>query len=118
MQLDGADLRDGGQSFDTVDLQIGLLVAKHRHQFQQVGRPRHGMTLEELLAADPVRCADDRAGSSLDMLDQPRADRFVIAGKILLGDRPAVVGIRPERLVRVRNQHAHDIDLAAAAGRL
>ena len=96
MQLESANLRDGNEAFHAVDLQIGLLVAEHRHQFQQVGGSRHGMALEELLAADPVRRADDRARPALDMLDQPRTDRFVIAGQILLGDRLAVVR-RPAR---------------------
>jgi hypothetical protein len=36
--------------------------------------------LEELLSANPVRRSDDRARSPFDMINQPRADGFVIAG--------------------------------------
>ena len=62
-----ADLRHRGQPFDPVDLQIGLAVAGNLHQFEQVRGARHRMALEELLAADAVGRADDRAGPSLQM---------------------------------------------------
>ena len=55
MELERGDLGHRRQALDAVDLQIGLAVAEHRHQFEQVRRARHGVALEELLAADAVR---------------------------------------------------------------
>jgi hypothetical protein len=56
------------------------------------------MALEELLATNSIGRANDRARSSLDMVDQPRPNRFMIARQIDLGNRFAITGIRPEWL--------------------
>jgi hypothetical protein len=42
--------------------------------------------LEEMLAANPVRCAHDGAWASLDMCHHPGANRLVIVREIELGD--------------------------------
>ena len=61
MQFEGADLRDARPALDPIDLQIGLAVAEHRHQLEQVGGARHGVALEELLRR---RCRPARGRSS------------------------------------------------------
>ena len=73
------------------------------------------MALEKLPVGKAVRRADNRARPSLDMVHHPGADRFVIAGEICLRHRLAVAGVRPERLVGVRDQNADDIFLATFA---
>ncbi len=95
MQLDAADLGNGGKTLAPIDLQIGFLVAEYFDQFEQVRCPRHGMTLKELLAADVIRGSYHRARPSLDMVYQPWSDGFMVAGEIFLGDRLSVIGIRP-----------------------
>ena len=67
MQLERGDLRDRSQTLDAIDLQIGLAVAEHRDELEQIRCARHGVALEELFARDTVGRADDRAGPSLDM---------------------------------------------------
>jgi len=101
MQLHRTDLRHRREPFDAINLQIGLLVPEYGHQFQQVRRARHGMALEELLATESIRGPNDRARPSADVLDQPGADGLIVAGKVFLGDRRAIVGVRPERLVGI-----------------
>ena len=97
MILDGGDLRRGDEAFDAVDLDIGLAVALDLRQREQVRHALHCMALEEPLAVDAVRRADDRAGAA-QMLDHPRPDLLQIARKIELGDS-YVFGRRPQRLV-------------------
>jgi hypothetical protein len=50
VQLQGGNLRDGRQTLDTINLQIGFAVAKHGHEFKQTRCARHGMTLEKSFA--------------------------------------------------------------------
>jgi hypothetical protein len=95
MQLDATDLGNGGEALDTVDLQVGFLVTEDFDQFQQVWRSRHRVALEELLAVNAIRGPDDRARPALDMIDEPRPDRFVILRKLDLGHGLVVAGIRP-----------------------
>jgi len=71
MKFDTANLRNGDQALDPVHLEVRLFVAEHSDEFQQVRRARHRVTLEELLAANPVGRANDRAWAPFDMLDQP-----------------------------------------------
>jgi len=59
MEFQRSHLSDGGQRFDPIDLHVGGPVAPHLDQFKQLGHAGHGMTLKELLAADPVRCAHE-----------------------------------------------------------
>ena len=60
-------------------------------------------------AADPVRACgpSSRAGPSR-WRQHPRADRLEIARQVQLGHRPAVAGVRPQRLVGRGDRHAHD----------
>ena len=51
------------------------------------------------LAADAVGRADDRAGPALDVRHHPVADRLVVVRQVELGDRLAVAGVGPQRLV-------------------
>jgi hypothetical protein len=61
-----------------------------------------GVTLEELFfALDPHGHADHRARPTFDVLDQPVANGFVVAGEIEFGDRLIVMGIGPEPSVGV-----------------
>ena len=46
----------------------------------------------------------------------PRPDGFEIAREVELGDRLAVTGIGPKRLVGLRDQHAHDDGLSRLEG--
>ena len=48
MQFDSAELGNRGKPFDPVDLEIGLAIARDRHELEQIGRARHGVALEEL----------------------------------------------------------------------
>src|ERR1700676_3349011 len=95
MQLERADLRDCPKPLDAIDLQIGFVVAENLDQFQQIGCPAHGMALEEVLALDAVRRADQRAWPSLDVSDHPFANRLEIAGEIEFCDGFAVASVRP-----------------------
>jgi hypothetical protein len=79
MELKGCDLRDGDQTLQSVDLDVGFAVAGNSSESQKVGHPHHGVTLKKLLAPNSVRHANDRAGPSPDMLKEPRANRLVIA---------------------------------------
>ena len=106
MQLGGAALARRHQPFDLVDLQVGLLVAFDLHLFQEIGTARHGVALEEDLAADAVGRAHQRARPTPDVVDHPRADRLVVLRQLELGDRRLFV--RPQGLVGMRDRHAHD----------
>ena len=86
MELHGRDLRHGDEALDAIDLQVGLAIAFDRGELDQIGNAGHGVTLEELLAVDAVRRADDGAGPPLEMLDHPGTDLFEIGGQISLGD--------------------------------
>ena len=92
MQFDSTELGKRGKPFDPVDLKIGLAISRNSHEFEQIGRAWHGVALEELVAADSVRRAYDRAGAPLDVLDHPVAHRLVVEGKVLFGDRRVLVG--------------------------
>ena len=59
MQLEGRDLSDSRETLNPIDLQIRLAVAKDRNKFEQIGRARHGMALEELLTVKAIRGSDD-----------------------------------------------------------
>ena len=98
MKFESADLRDSDQTFDAVDLHIGLAVAGDFHDIDQVRHTGHGMALKEGLAADSIGRADDRAGAASDMFDQPVADLLHVMGEIELGHRFAVAAIGPHRL--------------------
>ena len=105
VQFDAAELGNGGQALNPVDLQIGFATARDRHEFKQIGRAGPGVALKERFRADPVRRANHGAGSPLDVLNQPIAHRFIVAGKVGLGDRWVLV--RPQGLVGARDRHAH-----------
>ena len=116
MKLERGDLCHGRQPFDAVDLKVGLAVARDRHELEEIGRTRHGMALKELLAADAIGNPDDRARASFDMAHHPRPDSLEIACEVELGHRFAVTGIRPQRLLGLGDEHAHDDGLCT--GRL
>jgi hypothetical protein len=80
MELDGANLSDRGEAFFAIDLQLGLAVAEDGHQLQEMGCAGHGVSLKELLSANPIGGSDYRAQSPFDMINQPRTDRLVIVG--------------------------------------
>ena len=92
MKLDGRDLRRGNQAFDAVDLDVGFTIAFDFRDGEQVRHAAHLMALEEPLAIDAVRRADDGAGTALEMLDHPRADLLQILREVELG---VVVRCRP-----------------------
>ena len=71
MEADGADLGNRREAFYAVDLEIGLTITEHGHQLQKIGCPGHGVSLEKLLSANPVRRPDDEARPPFDMIDQP-----------------------------------------------
>ena len=108
MEFHGGDLGHGDQPFDAIDLEVGLAVTFDGGQLHQVGHARHRVALEELLIIDAIGRADDGARPSLEMLDHPRTNLFEIGGKIALGDRlPFLLG-RPQRLVGVGYDNAHN----------
>ena len=109
MQLEPADLRHGRQTFDAVDLQIGLAIARYFYQFQQVRGAGHRVALEELFAADAVGGAYHGTWPSLDVPDHPAADRLEITGEVELGHALAVAGVGPELLVGLRDDDAHHL---------
>ena len=94
--FDGGDLRGGDQTFDAVDLDVGLAVAFDLGQREQVRHALHFMALEEALAINAVRSPDDGAGSALQVLDHPGTDLLEVLRKVELG---VAVRLRPERLV-------------------
>jgi hypothetical protein len=59
MQLEGCDLSDSRQTLNPIDLEVRLAVAKDANKFEQIGRARHRMALEELLTAKAIRGSDD-----------------------------------------------------------
>ena len=85
------------------------MVAENLHQLQQTGCPAHRVTLEEALAVDAVRRADQRAWPALDMTDHPFADRLEIAGEIEFCHGFAVTRVRPHYLVGMGDDHAHHL---------
>ncbi len=113
MQFDATHLSDCCEPFHPIDLEIGLPVTKHLYKFDQVRGAWERMTLEELLALQTIGRANHRAGPAVDMVDQPRSHRLVIAGEIEFCDWLSIPSIRPECLIRARNQYAHDIVFAA-----
>jgi hypothetical protein len=54
MELDGRDLRRSNQTFDPVDLDVGLAVALDLDSREQARHAAHLMALEEALAVDAV----------------------------------------------------------------
>src|ERR1700704_4378275 len=65
------------------------------------------MTLEETLASDPIRSADNRAGTPSNVLDHPGADPLEILSEVEFGDC-ALAFIRPKLLVGAAQGHSHD----------
>src|SRR5262245_46692854 len=72
--LNSRDLRCCNQTFDTVDLRIGLAISFDVHQADQVRHAAHGMPLKESLCIDAVWRADEGARPALEMLDHPGTD--------------------------------------------
>ena len=108
MEFQRRDLGDRRETLDPVDLEIGLAIARNRHEFEQIGRSRHGMALKELLARVAVRRPDNRTRPALDVVEKPRPDSLVVARKIELGHGCRIRRVGPERLVRLADQHTHD----------
>jgi len=65
------------------------------------------MTLEETLANDPIRSANDGAGTPSNVLDHPGADPLEILSEVEFGDC-ALAFIRPKLLVGAAQGHSHD----------
>src|SRR6266446_8900518 len=99
MQLQPTALGHRRKALDTIDLQIRLAVARDLHEPQQFRLARHGVALKEGLALDAVRRAHNGAWPSLEMADDPSADRFEVAREIELRYCVAVAAVGPQRLV-------------------
>ena len=106
MQLQRGDLRQRGESIDTIDLEIRLAVPRDPRKADQAREAAHGVALEESLAADTIRAADQGAGSTLDVRQHPLADRREIVGEFALGDGTAIARIRPDHFVGVGDRHS------------
>ncbi len=104
MELDGGYLRRGDDRLEAVELGVGFAVAAHFDQRDGLRHAGHLVALKELLAADAIGRADDGAGAALDVVEHPRADFFVVAGEVKLGD----AGFGPEHLVGVADRDAEN----------
>ena len=107
VQLERADLRDGDERLDAVDLHIGRLVALHLDEGEQIRNAGHRVALKELLAVDSVRSAHQRTWPAPQMRQQPVADSFVVPGEVELRGGTARSCLRPHHLVRAGERHSH-----------
>jgi hypothetical protein len=65
------------------------------------------VALEETHASDPIRSANDGAGTPSNVLDHPGADPLEILSEVEFGDC-ALAFIRPKLLVGAAQGHSHD----------
>ena len=82
MVFDGCDLGCCDQTFDPIDLNVGLSVSFDLHQADEVRHAQHGMALEEPFRIDSIGRADDRARPAFKMLDHPWPNLFKVARQI------------------------------------
>ncbi|ASV88471.1 hypothetical protein CES85_3790 (plasmid) [Ochrobactrum quorumnocens] len=108
MQFDAANLRDGDEPLDTIDLQVRFFIAEDSDHFEQARRSMRCMPLEKLLTPNAIRGSDDRTWPALDMFDEPRAHGFIILRKLDLDHRLIITGIGPQRFLRIGDQYAHN----------
>ena len=72
---------------------------------------------EKSVGRQPVRRADDRARTSLQMREHLRTHRLVIAGQVELGDRPAPAVGRPQHFVWLGDPHPHHASISVVVFR-
>src|SRR5258708_30091262 len=84
MQLQPGQLRNCRETFDAIDLKIGLVAAGDFSQREYARRSRHRMALKKMLAADAVGRPDNRARPALQMRDHPWSADSVVAREIQL----------------------------------
>jgi len=116
VQLEPPRLGDGDQAADIDDGDIGFALV-HVDQLQARVRPRHGVALEEGLAAYPVRRPDDRNRPVGDVWQNALRRHFVIAGQVRLGDGWPSINGRPQDLVGTGQGHPGDDDFFLAGAR-
>ncbi|MNE66148.1 hypothetical protein D3C80_1616810 [compost metagenome] len=98
MQLQPARLGDRDQTAHIERGDIGR-ARLDSDQLQARVRPRHCVTLEEGLAGDALRRANDRGRPVRHMGQNPLGRRFIVARQIGLGDRRPVIHGGPQHLV-------------------
>ena len=114
VQFQSARLGHGDQAADIGHGHIGM-ARLHIDQLEARIGPRHGVTLEEGLALDPVRRPDDGDRPVRDMGQYPLRRRLVVARQIPLGDGGATLVRRPQDLVGMGQGDAGDDHLARGA---
>jgi hypothetical protein len=95
MQLEAGCLCYGDQTFNTVDCDVRLVVARDFDEIEQAGHAWHGVALEEPLATNAIRSANDGARAALEVWQHPIADGRKVFGEVLFGHRFAVTAIWP-----------------------
>jgi hypothetical protein len=108
MQLEHAPLGKCRQCLLAIDRQVRFRVARNRDERPRLGKPRYGVALEELMAADTVRCPHDGAGPRSDVRHQPSAYRLVVAREVGFRNGLSIARVRPQNLVGMRDHHTHD----------
>src|SRR5262249_4091899 len=109
------DLRERRKRLDVIDLQVGLAIPRHLHEVDQARGALHRVALKELLTADAIGRAHERAGAPGEVAHHPGTDGLEIPreSELRYGLPGAVIG--PERFVGFRDRHAHDREVARRA---
>ena len=95
-----ADLRDRGQALDAIDLRDRACGRRRRStSSSRLEVPGMAWRWKNCSPAMPSGARMIEQGRPLICAHHPRPDRFEIAREVELGDRLAVAGVRPQRLV-------------------
>src|SRR5260370_24203859 len=118
LRLQARHLRDRGESFNSIDLQIRFLDARNFGEREDVRRSRHRMALKEMLTGDTIGRTNNRGRPTLQMREYPGTDRLVVMLEIEFRHQFAVTGVGPEDFFGLRDWQTHNDRIVAIFRRI